>query len=420
MGYASRVATATLGSWLLSVFLSAAPMPTAAERDARLAEATAAWRRGNAHDTVRIYRALLELQPEDDEVRGRLGSVLLSLGHVHAAETMLREVLERHPDDPDVRGRLADAYLRLGRLEDARRVLRESPDPDAAAINERLGRLAYWDGAFTTARRHTDAWRRKSPDEWRDARLPDQTFLHQLLFNARHEFFPNDLDDLSTVGISYLRRFDRLELTAFTAQARRFASTTPRGGYNAQYGAGLTYYPTLGKRLLVEVSGGAPVSSLPRFAFLVGAGTSLGPRGDAGLAYSYWNFADGSIVHMLRPTVTVVLTERFSLGVLAWLALVEGPGGQNRTVGTTFALRGVYQVRPRFAVSATLVHGLETTRLLNATDVSDVNANSIALAFDWSVTRHLGLAPIVRLEHRSLPYGDFWVFAPEVMTAWRW
>ncbi|MFO0843000.1 MAG: tetratricopeptide repeat protein [Gemmataceae bacterium] len=123
---------------------------------------------------ARDYRAALELDPSRDQVRQRLGEVLLGRDSAEALKQF--EALARHkPDDPEVLLGMARARLNLAELDAADelldRLLRASPD-HAGAMAER--------GRLELARRHpeeAERWLRKAL-----ARSPhDRETTHRLL-----------------------------------------------------------------------------------------------------------------------------------------------------------------------------------------------------------------------------------------------
>jgi tetratricopeptide (TPR) repeat protein len=104
--------------------------------------------RQKSSDALLVYRRILELDPEHDEVRLRLTTILLELSQGEEALSHLEYLRRRLPGHPDVLVQLAQALDLQRRGEEARAVLDECirlHPHNPAALAER-GRLARRDG----------------------------------------------------------------------------------------------------------------------------------------------------------------------------------------------------------------------------------------------------------------------------------
>jgi YaiO family outer membrane protein len=98
-------------------------------------------------EAITFYRAMLQQDPENDEIRGALAR-LLSWQRSHAeAADLYREIMRRHPADLDVRTALARVLSRHADRKEAQRlyeqVLRENPRHVEAL--QGLGDLLFWE-----------------------------------------------------------------------------------------------------------------------------------------------------------------------------------------------------------------------------------------------------------------------------------
>jgi tetratricopeptide (TPR) repeat protein len=98
-------------------------------------------------DASDTYRRLLELDPEHDEARLRLTTLLVQLSQSEEALPHLEYLRRRLPDNPHVLVQLARALELQGRGDEARTVLDEclAANPDHAAALAERGRLARLD-----------------------------------------------------------------------------------------------------------------------------------------------------------------------------------------------------------------------------------------------------------------------------------
>jgi tetratricopeptide (TPR) repeat protein len=94
------------------------------------------------------YRRILEIDPEHDDARLRLTTILVRLSQGEVALAHLEHLRRRFPDHAEVRVQYAQALELQGRVDEARAVLdqmlRDHPE-HAAALAER-GRIARLDG----------------------------------------------------------------------------------------------------------------------------------------------------------------------------------------------------------------------------------------------------------------------------------
>jgi Flp pilus assembly protein TadD len=102
----------------------------------------------NNDEATRIYRHILDLDPDQLEARLRLATILLIRRHGEEAATELAVLREKLPNHPEVQVFWARAMALLGRTEEARlaieECLRTNPDYPAALLEQ--GNNALFDG----------------------------------------------------------------------------------------------------------------------------------------------------------------------------------------------------------------------------------------------------------------------------------
>lgn len=115
---------------------------------ALLLKAKLAEQRDQSVEALQTYRRVLEIDPEHDDARLRLTSLLLGLRQGAEALGHLEYLRSRRPSDSEVLAQLGQALALMGRTDDARSVLdeclRRYPE-HAAALRER-GKIARDDG----------------------------------------------------------------------------------------------------------------------------------------------------------------------------------------------------------------------------------------------------------------------------------
>jgi YaiO family outer membrane protein len=99
-------------------------------------------------DAIAIYREILLLEPENDEIRAALARLLSWQGSYAEAVDLYRDILRRHPVDLDIRTALARVLSWQKHVAEARQlyegVLQENPR-HAEAL-QGLADLFYWEG----------------------------------------------------------------------------------------------------------------------------------------------------------------------------------------------------------------------------------------------------------------------------------
>jgi tetratricopeptide (TPR) repeat protein len=71
------------------------------------------------HEEVAGLERLLERNPDDNEIRIRIGNLYFDAGHYDEAIPYFQEAIARSPKDPHLRNHLALAYTNLGRVDQA-------------------------------------------------------------------------------------------------------------------------------------------------------------------------------------------------------------------------------------------------------------------------------------------------------------
>jgi Tfp pilus assembly protein PilF len=99
-------------------------------------------------DAERDYRRAVEVDPDNDEARGRLAETLLVRGTPGEAAEHFERLLARRPDGPPLLFGLARARRREGRTDEARRLLGRVLEREPAHVGAltELGRLALDEG----------------------------------------------------------------------------------------------------------------------------------------------------------------------------------------------------------------------------------------------------------------------------------
>lgn len=107
----------------------------------------------NYPHAITLYRRILELRPENDEIRAVLARLLSWQEDYAQAVALYEDILTRHPADLDVRVALARVKSWQGELAEAieiyREVLRQAPKHIEARRG--LADSLYWSGAYRQA-----------------------------------------------------------------------------------------------------------------------------------------------------------------------------------------------------------------------------------------------------------------------------
>ncbi len=126
------------------------------------------WQLARSQQAAEPYRRVVELDPDNTQVRWRLARCLLGIGRYQEALDHLEIVLRHRPNDPDVLVRLARCHERLDRPEQARelldRVLAEHP-AHGEALRTR-GQLARKNKDLAGAERDLRAAVRAMPSDY--------------------------------------------------------------------------------------------------------------------------------------------------------------------------------------------------------------------------------------------------------------
>jgi predicted Zn-dependent protease len=80
-------------------------------------------RAGRLQDAERLYRAILDVQPQHPDANHNLGVLAVGVGKVEAALPLFKKALEARPDVEQFWLSYADALLRAGQLNAARQVI---------------------------------------------------------------------------------------------------------------------------------------------------------------------------------------------------------------------------------------------------------------------------------------------------------
>lgn len=106
-----------------------------------------------------VYREVLRLHPDNDEIRSALARVLSWQGAHAEATTLYRQVLARHPDDQDIRIALAQVLSWQKQFDEAGRLYGEVLQAEPRQIEARRGlaEVAHWRGDRSEALQRYEA-----------------------------------------------------------------------------------------------------------------------------------------------------------------------------------------------------------------------------------------------------------------------
>ena len=106
-----------------------------------------------------VYREVLRLHPDNDEIRSALARVLSWQGAHAEATTLYRQVLARHPDDQDIRIALAQVLSWQKQFDEAARLYGEVLQAEPTQIEARRGlaEVAHWRGDRSEALQRYEA-----------------------------------------------------------------------------------------------------------------------------------------------------------------------------------------------------------------------------------------------------------------------
>ena len=129
------------------------PSPSAQEADAKaitlaIEKATRFEVAKQYREAGAVYREVLQLHPDNDEVRSALARVLSWEGAHAEATTLYREVLARHPRDQEIRVALAQVLSWQQQFDEAHDLYQEVLQADPAQFEARRGlaEVAHWRG----------------------------------------------------------------------------------------------------------------------------------------------------------------------------------------------------------------------------------------------------------------------------------
>ncbi|MCP9440940.1 MAG: YaiO family outer membrane beta-barrel protein [Nitrospira sp.] len=107
-------------------------------------------------EAIAVYRQILVIDPENDDVRASLARLLSWQGSSTEAIELYRVILQRHPDDLDIQTSLARVLSWQRSTEESRALYQAvlSKDPQHVEALEGLGNLFYWEGRLEEALSH--------------------------------------------------------------------------------------------------------------------------------------------------------------------------------------------------------------------------------------------------------------------------
>ena len=112
--------------------------------DQALQQGVAAHREGKLQDAERLYRAILQTQPDHPDANHNLGALALTVGRPLEAVPLFKLALEANPRIEQFWLSYIDALIRVGRFDEAKRALLEGENSGVASgklntLNQRLG-----------------------------------------------------------------------------------------------------------------------------------------------------------------------------------------------------------------------------------------------------------------------------------------
>ena len=131
------------------------PSPVATEQEADARVLTLAMEKATRFEVAKqyreaeaVYREVLQLYPDNDEVRSALARVLSWQGAHAEATTLYREVLARHPQDQEIRVALAQVLSWQQQFDEARSLYQAVLQAEPAQVDARRGlaEVAHWQG----------------------------------------------------------------------------------------------------------------------------------------------------------------------------------------------------------------------------------------------------------------------------------
>jgi YaiO family outer membrane protein len=396
--------------------------------DGALLEAGALTTTGAYGDARAVYLEVLARQPDNPEALYGLARVDAWEGCSALAEREYRRALSLEPTNADLRGGLIDVLSWNGRYAEAEALLDSglALDPKSAALLSRRARLLSWKGDASEAIRMADLAEARSPDDLEIRTMRDRLFSNEVRVGTHLDRFPGQYQDLYWMSVAGLRRFGRFELSAGAQLLRREGAHTETVT-DARYPVALQYHPTIGTTVGAEVGIGAPAAAIPRFTARVFALLPVTPKVSTYLAYAFWRFDSGAVVHMLQPSLGIDLPFDLRLEGRLWLSSVSLPatGDAAKPGVSRFAAAGgpalQWTADPRLTFSLFYTYGAELDSNPTLYQLLSFTSNTAGLFADKLLTRHFGLRPLVSVQRRSAPSEEIiWIGSVELGAYVRW
>ncbi|HVH44757.1 MAG TPA: tetratricopeptide repeat protein [Labilithrix sp.] len=413
---------------------AAPPVDAAGSTDALLAAADALVSPLDRPRARALYLAVLARDPEDEEAAVGLARTDAADECFALAERGYRDVLARSPGNVDARAGLADVLVWTRRWREAEGVLDTglAHAPLSPELLSRRGRVAYFSGDPTAARRYLAEAERVSPldPEVRQAR--DRVYLGQVRLGQRVQIYPEGYDDLYTTDTSAMIRWRRLrfELGAQVV-TRHGAERSTRSGpvrttvIDGRPTFGTYYHFANGAWAGGAVGTSAPAYALPRYAYSLSGFTPLGRVFSAHLSTAYWQYRDDRDVVIVSPAIGMAVTESIDVIARYWLTSViaANPSGDTTVAHVHSAgLRVGWRVLSRLTLGVDYTYGVQLERNPSATELVDLRSHIVSLLAVVLLDRSFGIDAALSGERRmSLGTGpDVFGPAAEIGAFVRW
>jgi tetratricopeptide (TPR) repeat protein len=395
--------------------------PVSRARDAALVEAGELAATGRWADARAVYLWMLARRDEDAEALFGLARVDAWGGCWAIAESEYRQVLRAHPTDADVRAGYVDLLIWRGRLDEAERLVTQglALDPQAPALLARAARFAYWRGDATEAVRRADAAERGAPDDGDLRAMRDRMFLGEARMTVHLDKYPPGYQDLFSVATQLLERTGRFEVFGGSQLVARYpnqASGMSKAVIDGRYPLGLAYHPALGATVGGEIAPGAPSNQIPVLSLKGWALTPMVDKLDAFVAYSFWYYSNGEIVHILNPALGVALPREFRLDVRGWIAAASLQSRSN-FVGAGGVQLGWSATR-RLDAGVTYTYGAEVDLSPTLTQLLSYRSHAATAFVDFLLGRRGGIRPLAGVAYRI--DGDIVIWSLELTGYGRW
>jgi hypothetical protein len=351
-----------------------------------------------------LFEQVLAEDPSDDEARKGLARLAAWDGRWDESERAYRELLARHTYDVEIRAGLVDLMLWQRRFGEAAALIEEGLErtPSSAVLLGRKATMQNWQGDVTTARETADRAQAAAPEDAEIQSLREKLFRNEVRTLLSGEFYPHGYADVRSVELAYLRRYKRLSVTALTQQLVGFSAVPGRGAYNGAYALGLAYAIAAGWSIGAEGGAGAPSISIPAAKARVFMTAPLPWRFNGSASYTFWRYASGLSVHLVRPAVGVAFDDDTSAEV-AYLLTIDAADASAGHPANVKPLHGVSaqlerQIGSLVRLKLGYVHGVEADLVPVSSQLLELVTNVAWLGAAFRASSTIGFTPLYRIQ----------------------